>query len=727
VSQLSIEIYRNVITGPFQGNQTTFVEGPAGAGKTTLAIERLLYLLRQGVPARRIGVLVPQRTLGLAYAEALDRLSDTGDVLVDIVTVGGLARRSVELFWPLIARPAGFAQPTRPPTFLTLETAQYYMNSIVGPVLDARGFEGITVQRNRLVSQLIDNLNKSAVVGFPPEEIGARLKAAWAGERTQARIFDQTEACALAFRSYCLEHNLLDFSLQLEVFVRRLLPLRAFREYLFGKYRHLIVDNVEEDTPVAHDLLRAWLPNCESAWVLFDDEGGHRIFLGADPEGGHALKDACRTVLSLTSSWVMSPEVDALQTGVAYILCGRTDAVTREMRGARAALKPMNADYQPQMLEQVVLEVRRLVQEQGVAPAEIVILAPFLNDTLRFTLGEQFNRCGVRFRSHRPSRALRDEPATHCLLTLAALAHPHWRLPPTEADVVQALIQAIEGLDLVRSQFLARIVYRIRDGQPVLSSFEQIGADAQDRLTYSLGERYEELRQWLASYQARGVWAELDHFFSLLFGEILSQPDFGFHRNFDAAAQAANLIESIRKFRQVVDLSDLPTGRSVGQEYVAMVQQGVVAAQYVQRWEVPDDEAVLLAPAYTFLMYNRPVDYQFWLNAGSPGWWERIYQPITHPFVLSRHWPADRVWTDADEFAARQTVLCRLTVGLLRRCRRGVYLGISTLSEQGYEEGGPLLQALNRLLRQLQRLDEPDARTTRPSRAAPVSGNGGGS
>ena len=104
------------------------------------------------------------------------------------------------------------------------------------------------------------------------------------------RIFDQTEACALAFRRYCLEHNLLDFSLQMELFVRHLLPLRAFREYLFGRYRHLIVDNVEEDTPVSHDLLRAWLPNCESALVLFDHEGGYRTFLGADPDGGYTLE-----------------------------------------------------------------------------------------------------------------------------------------------------------------------------------------------------------------------------------------------------------------------------------------------------------------------------------------------------------------------------------------------------------------------------------------------------
>ena len=42
----------------------------------------------------------------------------------------------------------------------------------------------------------------------------------------------------------------------------------------------------------------------------------------------------------------------------------------------------------------------------------------------------------------------------------------------------------------------------------------------------------------------------LDYFLSRLFGEVLSQAGFGFHRDFDAGAVAANLIESVQKFRQ---------------------------------------------------------------------------------------------------------------------------------------------------------------------------------
>ena len=130
-----------------------------------------------------------------------------------------------------------------------------------------------------------------------------------------------------------------------------------------------------------------------------------------------------------------------------------------------------------------------------------------------------------------------------------------------------------------------------------------------------------------------------------------------------------------------------------------MVERGVIAATYIQNWQLEPANAVLMAPAYTFMLINHPVDYQFWLDVGSGGWWERLYQPLTHPYVLRRDWPADRVWGDEHEFAARQLALGRLVLGLVRRCRRCIYLGISDLGEQGYEQRGPLLQAVQRVLR----------------------------
>ncbi|MCS6843826.1 MAG: hypothetical protein NZ528_05795 [Caldilineales bacterium] len=693
------EEQRRVAEAPLSAK--VFLEGPAGAGKTTAGVGRLLHLLAQGVPPHSVLVLLPQRTLAAPYTDALHRLRHSASV--PVLTLGGLAQRTVELFWPLLAEAAGFAHPERPPVFLTLETAQYVMARLVGPLREEGLFAAITVDPNRLYSQILDNLNKAAVVGFPHTEIAARLQAALPGDAAQLHAFSDVQRCAARFREHCLAHNLLDFSLQVEVFRRYAWPLPICRDYFSSTYRHLIYDNVEEDTPAAHDLAREWLPDFQSALLIYDRDGGYREFLGADPAGGRALADACASVVTLDGSLVAPPAAESLAQHLCRAI--REYALPPAVKVAaeeRDLLVHEYHRYYPQMLDWVAQQTAQLVHDEGTPPREIVVLAPFLSDALRFSLVERLERLDVPVRSHRPSRALRDEPATRCLLTLAALAHPRWGVRVAKEDFVQALTLAIADMDLVRARLLAEVVFRSQDGATALTSFDLIRPEMHERITHVLGGRYEGLRTWLADAAERDA-LPLDLFLARLFGEVLSQPGYGFHRNFDAAAVAAALVESAQKFRWVVEASDPAAAHrdALGREYLRLVEEGVIAAQYISRWQsatAAGDDAVLLAPAHTFLMANRPVSYQFWLDVGSRGWFERLMQPLTHPYVLSRQWPEGRLWTDAEEHAYGQERLCRLAVGLLRRCRRRVYLGLSLLNEQGYELRGPLLMALHALL-----------------------------
>jgi hypothetical protein len=279
------------------------------------------------------------------------------------------------------------------------------------------------------------------------------------------------------------------------------------------------------------------------------------------------------------------------------------------------------------------------------------------------------------------------------------LAHPEWDFSPTKFDLAYALIQAIDGMDLVRAQLLVEKNFHIRDGKPQISSFDVIGPEMQERITYRLGERFEQLRQWLSD--CRRYQDEFDHFLSRLFGEVLSQPGYGFHKDLDAGKVAAVLVESVEKFRWAAGKALEVEGIPLGKEYIAMVKDGVIAAQYIHSWRIQPRDAVLVAPAYTFLMRNQPVKIQFWLDVGSRGWYERLYQPLTQPYVLSREWKQGRKWTDLDEVAVGQDSLFRLTMGLLRRCEFKIYLGISELGENGYEHRGPLMSAFQRVLRSM--------------------------
>jgi superfamily I DNA/RNA helicase len=682
-------IQRQIIESPL--DTRLFVSGSAGTGKTTTGIERLRYLLEQGVSADSILMLTPQRTMQEPYLELLFSPERHAGGEVTSATIGGLAKRMCDLFWPMAVEAAGFKNPDQPPVFLTLETAQYYMAYLVRPLLEQGYFQSLTIDRNRLYSQILDNLNKAAIVGFPYTEIGSRMDAAWFGDPGQRRIYQDAQECATLFREFCLNHNLLDFSLQLEIFANILWPQEQVQNFLKQTYRHLIYDNVEEDAPRAHDIIGEWLPDLDSALLIYDTDAGYRYFLGGDAVTGHALSEACDERIEFAESFVSSKNIIQLSDTL-------VSAITHQVSENENPNNPLEfilAHYYPEMLDKIVARIKLLIEQGGVPPAEIVILAPYLSDALRFSITHRLDQAGIPSRTHRPSRSLRDEAGSQSLLILSALAHPHWKVHPTKFDVTHAFMFAL-NTDLIRAQLLTEIVYRQKDLR--LSSFDEIKPEIQERITYLFGQKYTNLRNWLNDYREQTP-LPLDFFMRKLFGEVLSQPDHGFHRNADAIRVASSLIESIKKFRYSTESSFISNPAfDLGREYIAMLEEGVIAAQYLESWRTENKDTVLVAPAHTFLLMNHPVTVQFWLDPGSSGWVQRLSQPLTHPYVLSRHWEFGRMWMDTDEVKTETESLARLASGLLSRCREKLFLALADLGETGFEQRGTLLRAFQKII-----------------------------
>lgn len=745
---------------------TLFLSGPFGSGKTTLAIKRIRWLLAQErVRGDDIIVLVPQPTLTQPYYQALRGPDTPSGPPVRVTTLSGFASNALELYWPLIASEARFVDSQKEPTFLNLETGQYHMAHFVDAAIGRADFDGIRIVRSRIISQILDNLNKAALHGFGIDETYQRLELAVpSGEQRTARMNALRSALRISheFRQLCLQETLIDFSLQIELFRQQVLTNEWSRTHLFRSHRHLIADNVEEDNYTAHQLLRAWIPQLDSALVVSDTDAGYRLFLGADPKGVSDVANICTEQIRQQKNHTTSPALERLTQRIEHAILGnRAASQTLEsvsIETSSAIQSPVNADKQtadasltenltaenpftedplledglpieipntvsrfyPQMIEHVVNQIRTLVHNEEVPPGEIAVLAPFMSDALRFSLQSRLSEVGIDSATHRPSRALQDEPASRALLTLAALAHPDWGIRPTPPDVTLTLTLCIAELDPVRAHLLSRIVYPPRQGQIELGRFGQLIPDMQQRITYLIGERYDRLREWLYDYRASAELVPLDQFMARLFGEVLSQPGFGFHNDYDAARIANQLVQSARNFRWALEdtqagahqrgrqeggreTDNLAGGKlsptELGREYLRLIESGALGALFVPSWRTIED-AVFLSPAYTFLMRNRTVDVQFWIDIGSGGWWERLFQPLTHPHVLSRHWPPNELWTDYEEFTTRQDTMRRLLLGLVRRTRQRVYLGLSDYSESGFEQRGPLLMLINRLLTQ---------------------------
>ena len=454
------ENQRNVIQLPL--NHKIWLEGRAGTGKTTVGVERMLYLMNSGVPGNTILVFVPQRSLATPYREALSSPGVVAGGMPTISTIGGLAQRMIDLFWPVIAEEAGFAHPDSPPTFLNHETTQYYVAHLVRPLFDQGRFNSVTIARNRIYSQIIDNLNKSAVVGFPYTEIGDRLRQAWSGEPGQSRVYEDAQYCASLFREYCLQHNLLDFSLQIDVFWYQLCKSQICKEYLRNSYRNLIIDNIEEDVPVTHDMLVDWLPFAGSALVIYDKDAGYRRFLGADPLGAYRLKQQCSEIIEFNESYVTPSEIQSLALALKASL--HHDPVPKSKHDPRLALCFKSHTFYPQMLDWIADEIESLIENDGISPKDIVILAPILSDSLRFSIVNRLELKNIPVRTHRPSRSLREEPATTCLLTLASIAHHEWGFIPSKFDVTHLATTLKAGLSVITVAYSLNLGWIRRPG-----------------------------------------------------------------------------------------------------------------------------------------------------------------------------------------------------------------------------------------------------------------------
>lgn len=672
-------------------NSHIFLEGPFKSGKTSTGVAFLSKATAGSDPSHQVLVLTPQRSLSNPYRECIRSSDFSSGVLPTITTLTGLSRQFIRLYFPQIAGSYGFQKTHQQPIFLSMETAQYFLRQICAPLLEKRYFLEIRIEQARLFSQILDTMNKAALVGYPLQETAQRLKEAWRGESIREKHYEQAQKCALAFRNYCLQNSLLDFSLQIEIFRDCIKNNAELRNVFFSPFQYLIADNLEEDVPVLHDLILSLAESIPSMLLIKDDQAGFRSFLGADPISAERLKSICPHSFVFTEQFDIPEPVQAFNTSLTNCILRENTAALPA--SAQQAFSLRSKQFYPEMIADICQTIHELLLQKRAEPEDIAVLSPFLPDSLKFSLAQKLQELDVPFLTSRPSRTLEEEPVTRAVLTFAKAAHPQWDLPITVEELRHAIMTLIPDCDVIRATLLAQNTLKEKCE---LDHYYNIPEFTRDRITIAIGNQFDAILKWIEEYKNKES-VPLDIFLSIFFGEVLSQPGFGLYKNTDSAVLLTNLIQSVRDFR--LTFTDLAEGQQqdVCKMYIETLQAGLLPSAHPLPLEKTD--AVIVSPAFTFLMRNQSVKYQFWLDIGSIGWWERLDQPLTHPYVLSRNWARDKQWTDVDEFQTNQATLARLVRGLLDRCEEHVYLYVAGLNQAGINQNSPLLSGMQLFLK----------------------------
>ena len=682
---------QEMVALPTGQNHSLFVRGPAGAGKTTALQQRLIALLAGHIPSTSILTLVaePESADSFRRAVAAAGLESYSDL--SLTTFAGLARELLALFWPLVAREAGFGQPEQPPTFVAYDLAQIIMRQVIAPLQDKGAFQGLRLRPQQILSQLLDNLNRAALNGLDLDEMETRLVDSQE-DPTQAKLLQEAAGAAKSFRQHCLAHNLVDLSLLITTFCRHLSPHPHLRAYLHGRFRHLLVDNVDELPPAGVQFVAQLLPACDSAVLAYDEPGGYKRYLAADPEYAASLAQHCQRELDISDRTHRNPGLDALANRVQSKLDGPPRLDHRE--ASEAILEIIRPRYRREMVQQTVAYIAHtLIPAAGEALPAVAVLAPYLDGALVYALTQELNAAGLSSSVLRRRGSPRDEPLVRSWLTLALLAHPEWGLTPSSYDVAESLTTSLADLDRPRGVLATRHLYDTALGR--LRPVESLPEAAIPRIGRPAVERLGEIQHWLDAWPGT---EPLDRFLATLFHDLLSQPRFQPKPNVRAAAVCDWLTRAARRFRQAAPALNLDSLSEQGRAFVEAVYDGIVTGEALPRPTPGAAPQVVVASVYAYLLSAGQVPYQVWLETGASGWWEIPHQPLSNAFVLTPTWNPAAQWTAADSIGIRNQLLARLVRGLCQRCGRGVVLATSDLDRRGERQNGPLWRALEALL-----------------------------
>lgn len=674
---------------------TSFLLGPAGSGKTTVLTHRLRHLLQQGEPAYTILVLVAEPNHRQPFLDFLHQSGVGPYAELKITTFNRLAQEMVALFWPLLARPAGFVHPYRPPTFLSYDLAQLLMWQIVTPMLQAGAFADLRLRPQQIVSQLLDTLNRAALNALSLDEAIERQIRTWTGEAERPRHLQEAGQAAHQFRQRCLDNGLLDLSLVVQTFDRQFLDHAEFGRYFSERYRHLIVDNVEEQTPAGQNFISRLLPMVQSAALAYDAGGGYKRFLAADPLGANQFHSRSQHVYNFNESFVAPPDLGLLANGVENYLRHAnkpTDGAERALVGV------VNGRYRREMIANLIPLLQELIHDDGLQPRDIAIITPYLDGALRYMLGQMLRQANLPYALLRRRSSPREEPRIRAWLTWLALAHPDWQVTPAPFDVAEALTLSIDGLDPARAALLTAQLYgengqKGRGSGPAgltLGDPAGLPENIVARVGAEMVGLVAELRNWLLGQNGR---LPLDHALHDLFS-LLAQPHFRPTPDLAGAAVCDWLVRAAVRLRQAAPQLGLDSPAQIGAAFIEGIQQGLVTANPPELGEPPDPDGIMISTIYGYLLAGRPVRVQVWLETAATGWWDIPNQPLSNAFVLAQSRSADLPWTIEEEYKIRNQLLSRLIRGLTARCRDGIILANSELDRRGLRQEGPLWRAL---------------------------------
>jgi hypothetical protein len=664
-------------------NSKVILKGVTGTGKSDILLERYKYMVEElKVPSNEILIILLNRTQSLKWRTKTVLKKSS---FIWRTSYYGFIQSEIEKYFPVITKKCDeILNKNIKPIFLTFESAQFLLSKVIERRRRKEGmFSGVTAYTDRIAIELVANLVRAAISSVPYKEIGDRLyNSLELKDETKRKNFKDTDLVTFDYRKKCLELGILDFGMSIDLYNKYLLKDKWYIEELSKRIKHIIVDNIEECVPSCADLIKMLIPNVETCFFAYNEEGGYGESFGSNISyvKENIIKAFEFEIHEQHKSYICSDEMSDLANLLFNKMSGNIEVSNLEV--ANKESKKLILERHPplelrsEMLEKVAYQVVDLIK-QGYEKSDIVILSTHADPVTEYVIGRILNQYDIEIKNIARTDRLLDNSFTRGLTTIAKLCHPEYKIIP-KRDEVKELISSLLKIDPIRSSILAKEICSLRP----FAGFPNIDEIAlANRIGYHNIEKYNYIKEWIEEYKNTENKLFIDEFFRKVFLELLISDDI----SENDIMQAKKLIDSSKSFVEIISKFK----RDPSKDFMDMVIKGVKAAEsIIELEEKVSQNTITLATPVPYLASAITSKIIIFIGISSDNWAPRNIRELTNIQVLTKTWNTDKVYTEELEENKQLRYLAKITRNIMKRCSEKIITFESLLSANGYENEG---------------------------------------
>lgn len=680
--------YENIIKA--SNDKKIILKGVTGSGKSTLLMQRYKYMVEElKIPSEKILILLLNRNQSLGWRKKVT-LKSSGNIWRK--SYFGFIQEELTRYYPIVLKDCPYiGKKSIEPTFLTFETAQFLLKLLIDKKREKpEFFSSLTAFNSKVAIDIASNLVKASASSLPHDRIGARLyKSLEVKTDDKKQIFMQADEIIKLYRDRCFEVGVLDFSMAIDVYNSYLLKDKGYQQSLKDRVEHLIIDNIEEAIPTQIDFITQIMPNLKSCMLSYNPEGGYGALFGANHNYMQKnILDKCQTYELDKKCYTCEEPMYEFSQMLFDTLVPSEDLRNNTLNTNIKIERTPAVDLRSEMLESASNKVIELVKS-GVKSTDITIISSFADTVTEYVVSRLLEKSNIKLTNLSRKSRIVDNPFSQALVTLGQLCYPRENKIPNSDDV-KALINLVLKIDPVRSSILAQLICNERP----FASFPDITFPGViERVGFRNADKYKYIREWIEEYKKETP-LPINEFFQKVFMEILITNDV----TQKDILEAKKLIDSAQNF---VDAVARFNRSDPNRDFLDMITNGVKSAESI--FEIEEkllEEAVTLTTPMNYLASSMNSKVVIILSLSSNNWTPRCVKEISNPYVLTKTWIDEDVYTEEIEDKNQRSNLALMMRAILKRCGERLITFESNLSSNGYENDGPLAECFDSILRQ---------------------------